>query len=81
MATKVQSTLDRMGLKQRVLCDLFGLSRASVSRKVAGLRPWSATEIHQLIWFFQQRDSSISYESLFGKPKRLRRAEPVAVAR
>lgn len=71
----IRAALDRAGIRQRDLTKLLRLSRSSMSRKFSGERGWSVRDIQTLLWLLRKKDPTITYESLLGAPKPLRRRE------
>lgn len=58
--------LKALGLNQSDLARHLGLQPSAISMKVRGDRPWKRDEIDSVLALVRDRDSSVTYERLFG---------------
>lgn len=65
MASQVERFLDGADVTQTEIAHALGLDPSTVSRKVAGSRPWKLDEIQKLLAFLSQRlGRPVSYNEL-----------------
>ena len=64
---RTQAFLDANSLTQTELGEALGVTRATVTRKIAGSRKWSLDEVQRaLAWLAIRLDRPVSFDEVFG---------------
>ena len=63
---KLTTFLGQHSISQSELAEPLGLTRAAVSYKINGHRPWKRDEINKVLAFCRRYDPEVTYEDLFG---------------
>jgi hypothetical protein len=72
--------LDSHGITQAEFGTAIGLKPPTLNKKLKGTRSWKLAEVSKAIDVLRKRvaDEALTFEDLFGAPKRARRARKVA---
>ncbi len=64
---RTQAFLDAHGITQAELGEALGVTGATISRKLAGLRNWKLAEVQAaLAWLAKRLGRPVSYDEVFG---------------
>lgn len=75
---KTQAFLDSNGITQTELAEALGVTCATVSRKLGGLRNWKLGEVQAVLeWLSARLDRVVSYDEVFGAEAHALTAAPV----
>lgn len=73
MTSEIERLLGEADLNQTELAGALGVDSSTISRKIAGSRPWKLVEIQEIIRVLSARlNRTVTYEEVCGSPAEAR---------